>query len=493
MLASTLAVAEGNWTELPKAKFKTYAQGKLNNGADTMDPRPATLAEASMICSNDEACAGFTYQSETKRPRHRVLVWFKSVFKHQGSHGNLQGWHSWKFDSQGADNECRNECRQQVGDGQELDPWCVLELDVADSNDKIKKKYKELARKYHPDKHKGSVSATAKFRDIQDAWETLREPNSQKRRMAWQRRQHRRTQKFPYDKNPNVTRLTKSTISALVLAKGGRDPWFIHMFNQYDDGSMHFGAVDCYDWKPTRGAEKMPRTLGGGRGQRGNSDIFLVVPSDGISVKYEESLTADALVKFAQTWTQEPHDVQVVVGGRSGLPVESSPQLWLVTTSKAKGHSCESCPMAAALFKRSSVVRGFQNVGILDCSRDDIVGDSLRPPALACSFGRPNLLLVSDLQGESCGYCYHEHKQVGCVYNEQHRGCATEDGKYYCRNVDGDSPVQSCLQRSAFEPLMPSNWKFSLREFTLALHVAERTAVAVGDSSSSCSAAASPG
>jgi hypothetical protein len=518
-LATTLTVAGGNWSEFSKAKFKTYSQGKLQNGADTRDPQPATLAEASRICANDDACAGFTYQAEQKKPQQRVMVWFKSVFKHQGAGGSYQGWHSWKFDSYGADNECRNACRQQVGDGQELDPWCVMELDVNSGQDQVKRKYKELAKKYHPDKNKGSVDATARFRDIQDAWETLREPHSQKRRMAWQRRHHRMQQKHPYDNNPHVTRLTKSSIGSLVFAKGGRDAWLIHMLNQYDEhhrgmnsdkkvpfsraasqisDSMHFGAIDCYDWKPIPGQQqdmtKVCSKVSSEIPQRHSSEIFLVVPSEGLSVKYEDSLTGDALMKFARTWTQQPNDVPVVEGGQDGLPVDnSSPQLWLVTTSQKKGHVCESCSLAEALFKRSSVVNVFQNIGILDCSRDAITGDSTRPPALACSFGRPNLLLVSDLREESCAYCYHEAKQLGCIYNEVHRGCTTPDGKYFCRNSKGDSKVESCFQRNAVEPLLPANWKFSLREFSMALHVAERTAVVMGNSSGSCSAAAVAG
>ncbi|CAK0828022.1 unnamed protein product [Prorocentrum cordatum] len=514
LLANTLTASGGNWSDLGigrKISFKTYAKGNLQRGADIRDSMLATFAEASQICASDQACAGFTYQSKQKKPKQRVTVWFKSVFNHDAR--QAQGWHSWKFDSYGADNECRNACLHQFGDRQELDPWCVLGLDVSDSEQLTKRRYKDLVKRYHPDKHKGSEDTTAKFRDIQAAWEIIREPN--KRRVAIQRKNSRRIQKHPYETTDRVTRLTRSTVVSLVFAGGSRDTWLIHMFNGYDgvhwgtshkkgvsfiraaselSGSMHFGAIDCYDWRPLAGQLEMTSVCGKINSdipQRGASDLFLIVPFEGISVKYDESsgLTGEALVKFARSFIVDPYDLPVATDALEGLRADGrSPQLWLVTTSQKKSHVCESCPVATAIFKRSSIVNGFPNAGILDCSKDAITGNSTRPPALACSFGRPTLLLVSDLKDESCAYCYHEGKQPGCIYSRQHAACTTVDEKFYCRNTMGEDHVQACFQRHTVEPLMPVNWRFSLREFGMALHLLERTAVAIGNSSSSCSA-----
>jgi len=51
-------------------------------------------------------------------------------------------------------------------------------LDVArDASDRdIKKAYRKLALKYHPDKNQGDASAEAKFKEISSAFEVLSDP-----------------------------------------------------------------------------------------------------------------------------------------------------------------------------------------------------------------------------------------------------------------------------------------------------------------------------
>ena len=48
-------------------------------------------------------------------------------------------------------------------------------LDVSENADisEIKKKYRKLAMKYHPDRNSGDENATKKFREVTEAYEVL--------------------------------------------------------------------------------------------------------------------------------------------------------------------------------------------------------------------------------------------------------------------------------------------------------------------------------
>ena len=48
------------------------------------------------------------------------------------------------------------------------------------SADEIKKAYRKLAAQYHPDKNPGDSSAEEKFKDVQNAYDTLSDPEKRK-------------------------------------------------------------------------------------------------------------------------------------------------------------------------------------------------------------------------------------------------------------------------------------------------------------------------
>lgn len=68
----------------------------------------------------------------------------------------------------------------------ELDYYGVLGVDVTASEEEIKKNYRFLAKKYHPDSNLGDTEAEKKFKEVKEAYEIL--GNRKKRQIYDQRR-----------------------------------------------------------------------------------------------------------------------------------------------------------------------------------------------------------------------------------------------------------------------------------------------------------------
>ncbi len=60
------------------------------------------------------------------------------------------------------------------------DPYKTLGVDKKASADEIKKAYRKLARQYHPDKNPGDAAAEERFKDIQQAYGVLSDPDKRK-------------------------------------------------------------------------------------------------------------------------------------------------------------------------------------------------------------------------------------------------------------------------------------------------------------------------
>jgi DnaJ-class molecular chaperone len=142
-------------------------------------------------------------------------------------------------------------CEKQMGILRTMatkrDYYEVLGVSKTAPADDIKKSYRRLARKYHPDTNRGDPSAEAKFKEVQEAYEVLSDP---KKRQAYDQFGHAGVSS------------AQAAEAAAAAASAGRGAGGFRYSTQTPGGAtVDFGEVDINDI--------LESMMGGGGGARG--------------------------------------------------------------------------------------------------------------------------------------------------------------------------------------------------------------------------------
>lgn len=97
------------------------------------------------------------------------------------------------------------------------DYYKTLEMKENASGDEIKRSYRTLARKYHPDRN-SSKNAETKFKEIQEAYKILSDPNARKEYdLSHHSRQKNNEQKTKEPQNDQSVKKQKRKINKFEI------------------------------------------------------------------------------------------------------------------------------------------------------------------------------------------------------------------------------------------------------------------------------------
>lgn len=181
------------------------------------------------------------------------------------------------------------------------DYYEVLGVSKSASADEIKKAYRALAKKYHPDANPGDKTAEAKFKEASEAYAVLSDPDKKK---AYDTYGH-----AAFDPN-----------SAAGAASG---------FGGFDFGSMDFSDIFSDLFGGGAGGDIFGNIFGGGysTGRRSNR------PRQGESLRTRVTITFDEAMKGTKKQITIPYQEECSSCHGSGAKAGTSP----VTCSKCGG------------------------------------------------------------------------------------------------------------------------------------------------------------
>lgn len=104
-----------------------------------------------------------------------------------------------------------------------MDPYLLLEVPYSADIDDIKKAYRKLALKWHPDKNGGSLDAAEMFRKIKSAYDCLIDPI--KREAEDLKRKHREQAEAAKKAEAERRARARAHSNQTPLSRSGISPW----------------------------------------------------------------------------------------------------------------------------------------------------------------------------------------------------------------------------------------------------------------------------
>lgn len=156
------------------------------------------------------------------------------------------------------------------------DYYKVLGLDSKASQDEIKKAFRKLARKYHPDVNKNDKALEEKFKEINEAYEVLSDPEKRKKYdelgAQWQRYQRSGggSEGFNWEQwgsRPNqqytYRSVTPDEFEELFGRQGGYSDFFENLFGQATrrGADHHTGGHDFGSKERSRQGQDLEHTI----------------------------------------------------------------------------------------------------------------------------------------------------------------------------------------------------------------------------------------
>lgn len=154
------------------------------------------------------------------------------------------------------------------------DPYQLLEVSKTASQGEIKKSYRRLAKKYHPDFNPGNKEAEKKFKNIQHAFDLVGTPEA---RSKWDRGETDEQKQRQYDEY----------MKSQKTGRGGDRPYF---YSTQDEGGRY-----SHSFGGDFGDEDIFESLFGGRGKHKKSGRGMQYPGEDVVYQMEVEFREAAL------------------------------------------------------------------------------------------------------------------------------------------------------------------------------------------------------